>query len=120
MDNWINHLIFSLSLCSELVELDDSIIFEFLSPWCSNSYLSLTFNYIEVLTFSTFKVSKLYFVFCATLHRSVRAELPFYCSPTFLEIYIGLLLTLVIMLFLQTFYLILRWYSIAFYFVTDH
>ena len=64
-DNWINLLIFSFSLCIELVEPDDSIIFEFLSPGCSDSYLSLTFNYIEVLTFSTFKVL-LYFVFCNT------------------------------------------------------
>jgi len=48
-------------------------------------------------------------VLLSTILRSVRAQLPFYSSPTFLEIYIGLLLTLVIMLFLQTFYLILRY-----------
>ena len=41
-------------------------------------------------------------------YSSVKSQLPFYSSPSFLEIYLSLLLMLVSMLFIQTFYLILR------------
>ena len=39
---------------------------------------------------------------------SVKSQLPLYIGPSFLEIYLCLLLMLVSMLFIQTFYLILR------------
>ena len=45
--------------------------------------------------------------------RSVKAQLPFYNDPTFLEVYLGLSLSLVTMLFLQTLYLILRCANLA-------
>ena len=47
------------------------------------------------------------------LLRSVKAQLPFYSDPTFLEVYLGLSLSLVTMLFLQTLYLILRCANLA-------
>ena len=47
------------------------------------------------------------------LLRSVKAQLPFYNDPTFLEVYLGLSLSLVTMLFLQTLYLILRCANLA-------
>lgn len=100
----------SRSLFPGLVLFDDPIMSQFGSSWSINSHHGFNLFNIEVVKCD---IKHRYLFPFSCLSRSVKAQLPFYNDPTFLEVYLGLTLTLVTLLFLQTLYLILRCGNLA-------